>query len=372
MRINPLSFQSAATRLNHDFITEKNSQILLELIRLHPGGITGFELQQKTGLFKRPLYRYLNSFIDKKIIYRREIPVKRVGKRPYTLFINPEYCFGLGVLLLNSQAVFSLIDFSGNCIDSGKIIIPIEGGKFSKKFLTTFAEYFARYPRICGVGISGPLVFRRPPQDPDILFSGFNIYQHVNQLVNTFEVPVYVNTYAESGLLFEMWKHGLKGNIVLYLTSTAYIHGNPMLSLGLSVYYADRLLKGAHLGGNISGLNCAYIKKSVRNRQNNWIEIVCSENADKKEFMRFAEETTRKIVDLVYIFDPHMIILGGDFEFISENFLSRLKEKIFTHLTHPELYTPEIRKGESRNVAQSTGSALQAFDGCFGALDSGD
>ena len=192
-----------------------NKRVSLDLIRFTPGGISRADLARRIGLTRSAVTTIVNDLISLGLVHEAENGPATGGRRPILLEINPQRGFIVGIDMGATHLGLLLTDFSARVLN--EVVVPfdvtrppetcLEQVDHQVHALVSAAGVTIDQVMAIGMGVPGPVVAEAglvsvPPIMPG--WDGFPIRDRLQQVWNC---PVSLNNDAELGALGE-WAYG--------------------------------------------------------------------------------------------------------------------------------------------------------------------
>lgn len=196
-------------------VNSSNKQIVLDLIRFKPGGISRADIARKLSLSRSAVSSIVNELLTLNIIREAENGPATGGRRPILLELNEKYGYLVGVDIGATHLTIVITDFSSQVLYD--IDVPIDINQGPQQCLDDIDHHFRSLLERSGlslgdiigigVGVPGPVVYDvgmviSPPIMPG--WSNFPIRSYLEKLWKT---PIFLNNDAELGALGE-WAYG--------------------------------------------------------------------------------------------------------------------------------------------------------------------
>jgi len=347
-----------------------NKHAIIDLIRFTPNGISRIELARELGLTRAAITATINDLQKADLV--REVKGKHPnGRRPIVLEINPKRGYVVGVDIGATHITTLLANYSAQVIDEYEKSIDIMEGpeKVLDQVCDMIGVLISRSGvskekiHAMGVGVPGPVVVGTGMVSDPPIMPGWNRLPIDQHLQSKMGIPVTVSNDAELGAVGE-WAYGAgRGE-----RNLAYIKVGRGIGAGLLI--DGRIYHGAtgsageigHITINESGPMC-----SCGNR--GCLEAMAGGNAVAKNAIQMVKEggrsslsgikpiesiTSRNVIDeafrgdllsqqimieagqhlgtaiagLVNIFNPSIVIIGGNMARIGDLMLEPIRKTV--------------------------------------------
>lgn len=347
-----------------------NKHAIIDLIRFTPNGISRIELARELGLTRAAITATINDLQKADLV--REVKGKHPnGRRPIVLEINPKRGYVVGVDIGATHITTLLANYSAQVIDEYEKSIDIMEGPEKVLdqvcdmigVLTSRSGVSKEKIHAMGVGVPGPVVVGTGMVSDPPIMPGWNRLPIDQHLQSKMGIPVTVSNDAELGAVGE-WAYGAgRGE-----RNLAYIKVGRGIGAGLLI--DGRIYHGAtgsageigHITINESGPMC-----SCGNR--GCLEAMAGGNAVAKNAIQMVKEggrsslsgikpiesiTSRNVIDeafrgdllsqqimieagqhlgtaiagLVNIFNPSIVIIGGNMARIGDLMLEPIRKTV--------------------------------------------
>lgn len=191
-----------------------NRHATVDLIRFTPEGISRVEIARQLQLTRAAITEIINELVTLRLV--REVESLQAGGRhPIALEINPHLGKVIGIDLGATHLTVLLSDFSAQVL--GDIEIPININDGPEKILPRVQETVQRLLResgsslseICaaGIGVPGPIVISAGAVGSPPIMRGWDQFPIVDYFLKFFGCPISLNNDAELGAVGE-WAYG--------------------------------------------------------------------------------------------------------------------------------------------------------------------
>lgn len=301
--------------VNSSYQKSANRTLLLNAVRF--GCRSRSDLAESLELRASTITNITAKLLDKGVLKEGEgEAVGSVGRRPVSLFLNPEFGSILGIDLHADYHHLILTDIVGNCLIEEReeyVAFSPQTADKIRSLITDFTERHPGIPPLLGIGISLPGIV---DSKGGVVVESWTLEMDNFPLVNELKspIPVIVENDANAAAFSLLWMKKEVKSSFLYLLPR--FHSRDLLR-------EDRPSVGIGIGLVID----SRIHRGVRNRAGEFHSIfqhayspqidLKSEELDlltkNPEFLkRFIREVMRNILAFAAIIDPSAIYIGGD------------------------------------------------------------
>lgn len=350
-------FKSGSTTL----VKNLNKKHILNLVRMQPG-ITARKISDITGLQISTVLYTLKSLRSENIIRESGMGVSAVqgGKPPVMWKINADYGYVLGAEILSSELRLIILDFRGQLIAQKIYPLPeTESGQHVSSLVQNainqlLAESAISVNRVLGLGagISGTIDNR----EGMIVYSQKQSFHNLpfrKMLSANLPFPLEIDNEANAAALGIKWLNSdeFETAHILYVSIQQNFKG-----MGVGIIIDHKLYRGANgAAGEISSFlpanfwqrvcrrvadDCLFCSPaSLQSGQSPDISVIIGKarenEADAVYILReLAKEISKKLVLLVDLFNPMVLVIGGDIceaqLFIRKVISERLKARVIS------------------------------------------
>ncbi|MGI6640531.1 MAG: ROK family protein [Limnochordia bacterium] len=343
---------------------DHNRAALLSLVRSH-GPISRSELARRSGLSKPVVTEIVDSLINANLIYESYKAKSGVGRRPVMLEINQDSLHMLGIDLARTHVEFMVTDLTGNSLKTVRRPLNTESDEFSTLELTrllaaTTKKLMAEYD-IIGIGIAHP----RPLSSRKRIVVGsegqpgwiaLDVQAALSQETN---VPIFVGNDADVAGLYEKWFGAARD-----LHDFIYVMVGE--GVGAGIFCAGALLLGSRgMAGEFGHIKIKSGERECLCGGRGCLETelalpVLLEKASealgrplesveqlsaaleegtglvKEVFHGYARTMAIHVGNLINIFDPAGVIMGGEIAHLGKYLEERLHQEL-GEVVHPLL-----------------------------------
>lgn len=382
-----------------------NERRIMKIIK-EKGPISRIEISEQTNITKSTITRITEELLKDNIIVEQGTAPSARGRRPMLLTFNPTCYYAIGVQFGRQKVAIALTDLDGNILASRNRLFD-----FSEKFQTVLDfihgsidevmdEADIQLERILGIGIGlpGPL---NESQDGTISPPNFYDQQHI-PLRDLFEkrhnLPVFLDHSSNVAALSEKWFGKGKGtHHLLYVFVES--------GIGAGLFIGGQLYRGingeagiiGHTTIDYDGVLCScgnygcletlatidHVEATVKKRlklgseKERRLYPACIEDIRLADVIRaeqhhsfiaaqIFEETGRYlgvgIANIVNLFDPQLVIIGGKLGLASPRIMEGIQETLKNRtLSHKSKRIP-VLASELENPVVLGASALVIDD----------
>lgn len=319
---------------------EHNRATILTLIRNH-GPVSRAELARLSKLSKPVVTEIVESLISTELVYESYKAKSGVGRRPVMLELNQDHLRIVGIDLARTQIELTVTDLLGQCLESCKRELDTESPEIlMEQILEALCCELRRVQtrhELIGIGIGYPVPLSTSGRIAvgTSAPAGWTNLDLEYLLGNEFGVPVLIGNDANVAALYEKWYGAASGfqdflYIMIGKGVGAGIFCNGDLLLGQSGIAGEF----GHILVNPKGAQCvcgkrgcleteislnALLTKAALGSEGtvSSLELLTAALADgQKDMERLLTEysfvTGRHIGNLVNIFNPEAVTIGGD------------------------------------------------------------
>lgn len=383
-------------------IKNLNKHASVDLIRFTPGGISRVELARQLQLTRAAMTEIVSDLLSAGIVREMEAH-RQAGRHPIALEINPDLGRVIGMDIGATHLSLLLADFSARVLQEIETPIDIREGPDS--ILATAEEQVNNLLRLAGVsrdeiaalgvGVPGPLdmetgTVRIPPIMP-----GWDCYPIRDYFARLYSCPVALNNDAELGVLGE-WAYGAgrgERNLVYVKVGTGVGSG---LLLDGQIYRGSTGSAGeiGHITIDENGPECSCGNRGCLEAMSGGRAIANRASAAVLEGERTqlssipAEKITSRdviiaarsgdllaqqilieaghhlgtaIASMVNLFNPSMIVVGGNVAQIGDLFLEPVRQTVQSRSLRAASRSVRITSALLGKRSTSMGAVTQAI-----------
>ncbi len=365
---------------NPAFMHDINRTGVLDIIR-RMGPISQAKIANILGLRPSTILRIVNGYLEDGLVHSTGMEESGVkgGRRATLLQLNPKGAYAIGVDLHSSEILIVLLDLSGALVDEIRKPCSSDLGTdaINQNIVTGIRELLTLHPhcqdRLTGIGVSFPGKVDSD-QGLAIYASNFTHFKNVplaQKLEDVFHAPVLVEHDMRAMAFGQQWLDGGSQNMLCL----GFRSG-----IGLGIVMNGQLYRGSNqLAGDLGHIivdpegplcNCGkhgcleaisserailtkfreyLIKKekfTTKQIETSMRDVTLAVQEGNIEVLEIVEEAAvhigKTLYDLVRIFDPEKIIVGGAIIATSSEFLNTI-QATYNNM-HPTYagFVPEI------------------------------
>ncbi len=396
---------------------ERRNINILDILR-RSGPISRPDIAKEMGINVVTISNYVDEFIKNNLVYEKELDVSEGGRRPTLLDLNPQagYAIGVGLNLMNMVGL--LIDLKGNIITKTQISRPNSSVKeVTECVLEVIREILRRskdyVPNIKGVGVGiAGLVNKKDgsihwPQKMDHYYTYASVDLPLRDFIEKeFNLPALIENDATAACFGEHWldlERDLKNVIYMFSGVGCGIMINGEVYTGTNGYAGEVSIynfKEQDQFNCAAGNSCFLKRWEIDLGMADHVRSMLAQ--DKEAAIRFFNLTSSsyetldlksvfiagrakdptaaaaleaaskrlgvKIAQLVNLFNPQVVIIGGGLEEAGDGFLNKVnstvKEWAFREVTedlkiaYSQLRENAVALGAGSLVMQKTFARL--------------
>lgn len=343
---------------------DHNRAVLLSLVRSY-GPISRSELARRSGLSKPVVTEIVDSLISANLVYESYKASSGVGRRPVMLELNQDSLRMLGIDLARTHVDSMVTDLMGNALKTVRFPVNTETEEFRpceliRLLLNTTRELTAEY-KIIGIGVAHPLPLSSRKRviigaDEQVGWFPFDVKE---TLAREFAGPIFVGNDADVAGLYEKW-FGAATDLEDFI----YIMIGE--GVGAGIFCSGDLLRGSHgMAGefghilvNPEGKQCVCGKRGCLETEISVpallekasqacgrtiafpaeleTELEAGNPALNQLLDDYARTTAIHVGNLVNIFDPDGVVIGGEIARLGNYLEERLRQALI-EVVHPLL-----------------------------------
>jgi predicted NBD/HSP70 family sugar kinase len=331
-------------------LRSRNTHILLHLIQTH-GPISQADLARRSGLSPSTVSGIIQPLIENSLIVAAGKNTKQgMGRRASLLTFSSETLMTIGVVIEPEECSIALVDFSGNVVGYTELAYcppyqPEQIANVIKNDLEKLLqEYDIQRDAIVGVGVAMPGMI---DAELGVVKAAVNLgWMNVplKQIIEKqLKLPVSIENVGKAKIATEtIWGTGVDCNNIVLLEIGSGIGGGAVVDAHLLKGATYAAAEFGHTSLDLNGPLCQCglhgcwevfckgpaIREALISHLNNDLEVVTQlnpesslrdlqESADAYDelALRVVKETAtymaRGLVNLIWNFDPEMIILTG-------------------------------------------------------------
>lgn len=350
---------------NTSLIRNLNKQHVLNLVRMNPG-ISARDISEETKLQMSTVLYTLRSLKDDGLVVDVGYgnTTLQGGKPPVKWDLSKEFGFVVGIELLSREARLVLMNFSGEIIrKQRRNITPSQDVDYIVRQTNMIVNELLESTgisksRVLGIGFGIPGSIDH--ESGNVLYSftfDFHNIEFQKLFCRESRLNVMIDNDANAGALGIKWftEVGYRLHHLLYVSINQNFSG-----MGVGFILNQEIYRGAHgAAGEITSFlpdalwsrilknakvkygNCIICNGSNESVKSNIAEIInYAKNGDKGSIFvlrEVAKEISKRLVLLVDLFDPEVIIIGGDMcdaeDFIRPMIQERINANVISEIT---------------------------------------
>jgi glucokinase-like ROK family protein len=388
-------------------VGELNRSIILNFIR-HEGSISRADIAQRTKLSRSAVSNIINSLIEEGILQETGKGESIGGRRPIMVNFNYSAGYVLGVDLGSNHLLTLVTDLEGNPIEEFTAPFSVDMGPENgvpiliEHIRGILAKPLMRNKRVLGLGIGvpGPLDYTTGTIVSPPIMPGWNNVHLRQLLAELLKIDVWVENDANLGAIGERLKGAGQGKQQL-----AYIKIGTGIGCGLildgKIYRGSRGSAGeiGHITispdgppckcGNFGCLesmaagpalvNRAILAIQAKRESNIRLEMLHTEQAiqeiaaaahagdllAQELFRNAGRHIGTAIANLVNLFNPEMVIIGGGVADAGDLLLNPIKETVKNRSLPSNYNDTIIARGQLGREAIAIGAATMVLQEVF-------
>lgn len=365
--------------VNHQNMSEMNKFLLLKAISTR-GPLSRIALSRDINLSKMTITSLIGEYIERGIVRECGPGESSAGRRPTLLEVVPEALLTLGICVGRDFLQVGIIDLQGHTVLSDQIqMSQITNEETFLNSLCAICDHILSSvdaSKVWGIGISsiGPInikegIILNPPD--------FNIgdIQIVARMREKYPFPVYIeNDMAVSALAEMYYGAGKSYENFVYIGVTAGVGSG--IIVGGRLYSGTTGLAGVigHMLVEPNGEPCTcgqrgcleayssiraivnWARKNGADPSLTWLDLlnkaVAGDPLCLQALDRMCHYLTIALINVVNLFDPQCILLGGEFWFGANLLLERMNKVV-----GQTVFAAEVRKNVPILRSQFPGNA---------------
>ncbi|BBH18851.1 xylose repressor [Paenibacillus baekrokdamisoli] len=339
---------------NLEDVQEMNRSLVIRLIRKRQV-CSRAELAQASGLNQSTITNIINEFLSWGLVVETGMIDGKKGRRSIGIQLNSELYKIIGIKLAHKSISAGLYDLAGNEYSHQQITIANRDSaatafKNMKKLITEMIQLQAG--RVIAIGIATPDPLFRNEDRMDRIrpwWETMNIQENVR---NEFGIPVYIEHDAKAAALAHWWFDGprLDQGVLIYAAAGQGVRAGIVID--------GKVFRGSlGMAGEMGHMSIDYKGPDCECGHKGCLELYCSTSAllkmlnkdhatlksvwkDLKDRDSLTEEAVHKVawflgfglVNLVNLYNPDCIILGGELSAAGDPFVDTVKRVIMEHV----------------------------------------
>jgi glucokinase-like ROK family protein len=390
--------------LHVHYFKNMNKHAILDIIRFTPGGVSRAELARQTELTRSAISSIVDDFIIQKLVRETAQGPAQGGRRPILLELDPTHGCVVGIDIGASHVGIVVTDFAAQLRHELEFSQDINKGPEAclsaidsrlRGVLTHLNLSFDEVLAI-GVGVPGPVVIEKGLVSAPPIMPGWDNFPIQAHLISLWKVPVSLNNDAELGAMGE-WAYGAgRGSNHLVYIKVGTGVGSGLLLDG-QIYRGATGCAGeighitiqengplcscgsygcleAFAGGRAIARKAREAVLSGRRTQLASIEPIEAITArDVAEAARLGDLVAQQIIttaggylgiaigDLVNLFNPSLIVIGGGVAQIGDLLLDPIRRVVRERSLQPAAQAARITAAVLGRRSSSMGAIVQAI-----------
>lgn len=385
-------------------IKNLNKRVILDMIRFTPGGISRAELARQMDLTRSAVSAIIDDLLLTGIVREAESGPASGGRRPILLEIDPQQGYVAGVDMGATHVGILIADFSARVLFETEIAFdinqpPEEGVALIDAAFRSLLERSGltlQQLRGVGIGVPGPVVAEAGTVGAPPIMPGWDGYPIRGRFQDLWGCPVALGNDAEMGALGE-WAYGagrgernityvkvgtgigagflLDGHIYRGATGCAGEIGHitiqengPLCTCG------NRGCLEALSGGRAVARRAREAVKLGRRTQLANIEVDAITARDVANAARLGDLVAQQIVaeagsylgiaiaDLVNLFNPNMVIVGGGVAQMGDLLLDPIRQAVRERSLRPAAQAVRVTAATLGRRSSSMGAVVEAIN----------
>lgn len=381
---------------NLEVIQAMNRTLLLRLLQQNHI-CSRANLSEQSGLKQATITNIINDFISWELVEETGLIEGCKGRRAIGIRLNTEVFYVIGVRLSRKYFEVGIFTLMGELVEEEyreyitdtkpSTVIP----KIQESIRRLIARYAGKKVLAVGVAVPGPYYF-----EEGVIEAVFTDWEQVS-IKSMFQegmpLPVVIDHDANAGVLAEC-SFGLDPNLYETVVYLAVGQG-----IGAGIYHEGKIFRGAagiageigHASINMDGPRCecgnrgcltcyastiAFMDRVNKRRKDLGFSPLLQfqdliEPAQKKDEVVYSEFRTNMrylsvgIINLIYSYNPDLIIIGDEMSRIGERVPEEIKYNISQLMERKVLKQAEIRLAAFEKDSAFIGAAELAIDYAF-------
>lgn len=381
---------------NLEVIQAMNRTLLLRLLQQNHI-CSRANLSEQSGLKQATITNIINDFISWELVEETGLIEGCKGRRAIGIRLNTEVFYVIGVRLSRKYFEVGIFTLMGELVEEEyreyitdtkpSTVIP----KIQGSIRRLIARYAGKKVLAVGVAVPGPYYF-----EEGVIEAVFTDWEQVSiksMLQEGMPLPVVIDHDANAGVLAEC-SFGLDPNLYETVVYLAVGQG-----IGAGIYHEGKIFRGAagiageigHASINMDGPRCecgnrgcltcyastiAFMDRVNKRRKDLGFSPLLQfqdliEPAQKKDEVVYSEFRTNMrylsvgIINLIYSYNPDLIIIGDEMSRIGERVPEEIKYNISQLMERKVLKQAEIRLAAFEKDSAFIGAAELAIDYAF-------
>lgn len=359
------------------------------------------ELSKVSGLVRSTITNIIDMLIKSNLVLETGYISQNCGRRSIKITLNSDKLVVLGIAVTRKDYAFSIIDVFGKVRAKEKYSFyeKFERANIEELFknILDMAERFikknAMQPIGVGLALPGPYLIN----EKKIMFLtqfGWERYSFIKMFEDRLQIPVYMERDTNAGVMGEWWfenRHEKDGTKMFISTGDGVGVG---IIVDGKIYHGESGTPGelGHMSINFKGPKCKCGNRGC-------LEGYCTEDEIKRQISRLMANKDTNVfyqpihdfddiisayhhgnpvvchvvnnvgeilgvglANLIYLYDPGIIIIGGRLSKFGNSFLEAIKNSVKSH-TYPFFHDKvDFKLSSTENDPVLMGAAAIAFD----------
>jgi predicted NBD/HSP70 family sugar kinase len=344
--------------MDHSDIKTNNKKRIIKLLA-HERELTKLEVSRKLDISVPTVSTIVGELIEEGILEEAGMATSTGGRKPVIIRFLPQSRYSIGIDLGKNFIRAVITDLDGKIVEDKEQFLEaineaVVLDNIKSLVDNTLCENESIKDKVLGIGISLPGTVKESELKLEIAPNLKLKNLCFKELENYFKLPVYVENEANAGALAES-NLGIakKLNNLIYISITEGIGGGIIINERMYKGKSRRAGEIGHMTIYKGGRQCSCGKKgcfetyaSNRALINDYNEVSNTEILNVREIIekykeeealaiqvmeRYIEDLAEGIGNLIFIFNPNYIVIGGEISKYSGVFQDKLIEMIFNN-----------------------------------------
>ncbi len=344
---------------------EMNRHVILNLIKRH-GPIYRAEIARLSQIRPGTVLKFVNDLLRKGLIKELGLGKSSGGRKPVLLKINPQSKFAIGVYLSGVKIKSAIVDLNGEIRHKMEREGKADKGKafLLKKIIEVIEDLISRSKlpknKFLGIGLGVPGFV--DTEKGIALFSTYRSWwrdiRFKETIENRFRLTVEVDNDTRLLTMAEKWFGQGRG-----LDNFLYIDVGG--GIGVGIVINGKLYRGtSNRSGEFGHMSIEKNGPQCRCGNKGCLEKIISTSAMTK---KMAKDLGIGIINLINLFDPKLVIIGGQFSKIEDDLLEEMREVIKERVLPGAREGVELRRSELPETAGAQGASTLVLSKLFDA-----
>lgn len=344
--------------MDHSDIKNNNKKSIIKLLA-QDRELTKLEISRKLDISVPTVTTIVGELLEEGIVVEAGMATSTGGRKPVIIRFLPQSRYSIGIDLEKNYIRAAITDLDGKILEENKIflrsvneIVILDNIKNLVEDLINEKEGIRE--KTLGIGISLPGTVNEDELKLEVApnFKLKNLC--FKELQTYFNIPVYIENEANAGALAES-NLGIAKNLnnLIYISITEGIGGGIIINERIYKGKSRRAGEIGHMTIYKGGRQCSCGKKgcfetyaSNRALINDYNELCDNRALSIREIIekykendasairvmeRYLEDLAEGIGNLIFIFNPNYIVIGGEISKYSKIFQDKLVEIIFNN-----------------------------------------